>query len=63
VEAIKLFDSTTKDLNVTINQSMKVPSFLDYIQKWRLELQELALYREFKVKDGITQQKMWELQT
>ncbi len=35
---------------------------LEYIQKWRFELWELAFYQEFKVKGGITQGKMWELQ-
>lgn len=33
---------------------------LEYIQKWRFELWELAFYQKFKV--GITQGKMWELQ-
>ncbi len=63
VEVIKLFNFTTRDLNVTIDQSIKVLSFLDYIWKWRLELWELVFYEEFKVKGGITQRKMWELQT
>jgi hypothetical protein len=35
---IKLFDLIIRDLNVTIDQSMKVLSLLDYIQKWILEL-------------------------
>ncbi len=60
---MKLFDSTTRDFNVTIDQLMKVPSFLDYIQKWKLELWESTFYREFKFKGGITRGKTWELQT
>jgi hypothetical protein len=48
VEAIRLFDSTTTDFNVTIDQFMKVMFLLEYIQKWRLELWGL----EFKVKVG-----------
>jgi hypothetical protein len=44
VEVIKLFDSITKDLNVTIDWSMKVPPFLEYIQKWRLKLWESMFY-------------------
>jgi hypothetical protein len=36
--------------------------FIDYILKWRLELQEFVLYREFKIKGGITKGKTWELQ-
>jgi hypothetical protein len=63
VEAIRLFDSTTRDLNVTIDQSMTVLFLLKYIQKWRLELWESTFYQKFKVKGGITQGKMWELQT
>jgi len=59
-----LFDLTIRDFNVTIDQSVKAPSLLDYIKKWRLELWELTIYREyFKVKGGITRGKMWELQT
>jgi hypothetical protein len=42
VEVIKLFDSTIRDFNVTIDQS--------------------AFYQKFKMKGGITQGKMWELQ-
>ncbi len=61
MEVIKLFDST-RDLNVTIDQLMKVSSLLDYIQKWKLELWELVFYKEFKVKGGIIRKKMWELQ-
>ncbi len=38
VEVIKLFDLIIRDLNVTIGQSMKVLSLLNYIQKWILEL-------------------------
>jgi hypothetical protein len=63
VEVIKLFDSTTRDFNVTIDQSVKVPSLFDYIQKWRLELWGLVFYQEFKVRGGITQGKTWELHT
>jgi hypothetical protein len=62
VEVIKLFDSTIRDFNVTIDQLVKVLSLLDYIQKWRLELWESAFYQKFKMKGGITQGKMWELQ-
>jgi hypothetical protein len=62
VEAIKLFDLTIRDFNVTIDQLVKVPSLLEYIQKWKLELWESAFYRKFKVKGGITRGKMWELQ-
>jgi len=54
VEAIKLFDSTTRDLNVTIDQYVKVLFLLEYIQKWRFKLWESAFYRKFKVKGGIT---------
>jgi len=39
---------------------MKVMFLLEYIQKWRFELWELAFYQKFKVR--ITQGKMWELQ-
>jgi hypothetical protein len=63
VEVIKLFYSTIRDFNVTIDQSAKVLSILDYIKKWRFELWELTFYRKFKVKGGITRGKMWELQT
>jgi hypothetical protein len=63
VEAIKLFDSTIKDFHITIEQSMKVSSLIDYIHKWRLELRESSFYREFKIKGGITRRKTWELQT
>ncbi len=62
MEAIKLFNSTAKDLNVTIDQLVKVFSLLDYIQNWRLELWDLVFYREFKMKGGITQGKTWEFQ-
>jgi len=57
-----LFDSTTRDCNVAIDQFMKVMFLLKYIQKWRLELWELVFYQEFKVKGGIAQGKTWELQ-
>jgi hypothetical protein len=36
VEAIKLFDSIIRDLHVTINQSVKLLSLIDYIHKWRV---------------------------
>jgi hypothetical protein len=64
VEAIKLFDLTIRDLNVTIDQLVKVPSLLNYIKKWRFELWELTFYREYsKVKGEITRGKTWQLQT
>jgi hypothetical protein len=42
VEVIK-FDSIRRDLNVTIDQLMKVLSL--YIQKWIFELQKLVFYK------------------
>jgi hypothetical protein len=61
VEAIKLSNLIIRDLYVTIDQLVKVSSFINYIQKWILELWELVFYREFKVKGGITRGKTWEL--
>jgi hypothetical protein len=43
VEAIKLFKSTTRDLNVTIDQSMKVSSFFKDIQKWRFQVMGISI--------------------
>ncbi len=58
-----MFDLKIRAFNVTIDQLVKVPSLLDYIQKWRLELWELTFYKEyFKVKGEIIRGKTWELQ-
>ncbi len=62
VEAIKLFDSTIRGLHVTIDQLVNISSFIDYIHKWRLQLWELAFYKKFKIKGGITRGNTWELQ-
>jgi hypothetical protein len=63
MEAIKLFSLSIRDFHVTIEQSMKDSSLIDYIHKWRLELWESLFYKEFKIKGGITRGKTWELQT
>jgi hypothetical protein len=37
-------------------------SLSDYIKEWRLTIYETALFREFKSKDGIQRNKVWEQQ-
>lgn len=60
IASTKLFNSTFK--NIHIDQSLRVPSLIDYIKEWRHKIWETAFYKEFKVKGGITRGEMWELQ-
>jgi hypothetical protein len=59
-EGKKLYVSIVMDLALSIMDTSKLLSLSDYVKEWRLIIWEIAFFREFKSKDGIWRNKVWE---
>ena len=64
LEAERLFDSTIKDLGVTIDYFPDgrdpIPSISEYIEQVRIQLWDSAFFREFNVEKGIQKKNLKE---
>jgi len=60
VEAQKLFVAIVTNFFIQFLEFEDLLSLLDYIKEWKPSFQITCFFREFKSKDGIRKNKLWE---
>jgi len=66
-EALRLYESTISELNITIkiapDTAKFLPLFADYVESWRVTCWETAFFKLFKSNDGIMKNKTFDKQS